>query len=284
MKKNIAHVLTGRAKQITPEETVIQPLPHKDFRFANPFIVIHHIGPETIAAGSEMRIHPHPHRGFSPVTFMISGEGYHMDNAGHSGTIRDGGIQWMFAGKGLLHSEGPTKEMLARGGNWEMIQIWLNVPKANKWDEPYYQAATAEQLPFVLEQEGVALRLASGEVDGKRSPMKSFTPVTAIIGTIAAGKTVQLSARPGDPALLYVFRGEVTANGTPATMHQLYVFDTAGDEIEVTAGTDAGILFLTGEPINEPIAAKDNFVMNTAEEVEQALEDYRNGVFGKLEY
>ncbi len=165
-----------------------------------------------------------------------------------------------------------------------MIQIWLNVPKAHKWDEPYYQAATAEQLPFVLEQEGVQLRLAIGELEGKRSPMKSFTPVTAIIGTIDAGKAVQLSARPGDPALLYIFRGEVTVNGTPAAMHQLYVFDTAGDEIEVIASSDAGILFLTGEPINEPIAAKDNFVMNTAEEVEQALEDYRNGVFGTLEY
>ncbi len=284
MKKNIAHVLTGRAKQITPEETVMQPLPHKDFRFANPFIVIHHIGPETIEAGSAMRIHPHPHRGFSPVTFMISGEGYHMDNAGHSGTITDGGIQWMFAGKGLLHSEGPTKDMLERGGTWELIQIWLNVPKAHKWDAPYYQAATAEQLPFVLEQEGVQLRLASGELEGKRSPMKSFTPVTAIIGTIAAGKTVPLTAIPGNPALLYVFRGAVNVNGTPAAMHQLYVFDATGDEITVTANTDAGILFLTGEPIHEPIAAKDNFVMNTAEEVEQALEDYKNGVFGTLQY
>src|SRR5687768_16743990 len=151
MNKIIAHVLTGRAKQITPEETVIQPLPHKDFRFANPFIVIHHSGPATIPAGSALRIHPHPHRGFSPVTFMIEGEGYHMDNAGHSGTISSGGIQWMFAGKGLLHSEGPTKEFLEKGGTQEYIQIWLNVPKANKWDDPYYQSAVKDQLPPVLE-------------------------------------------------------------------------------------------------------------------------------------
>jgi redox-sensitive bicupin YhaK (pirin superfamily) len=284
MKKTIAHVLTGRAKQITPEETVIQPLPHKDFRFANPFIVIHHIGPEQIAAGSVMRIHPHPHRGFSPVSFMIQGEGYHKDNAGHSGTISAGGIQWMFAGKGLLHSEGPTKELLAKGGVQEMIQIWVNVPKAHKWDEPYYQNAAAEQLPFVLEQEGVQLRLASGTYEGKSSPMKSFTPVTAIIGTITKGKQVEIAAVPGYQALLYVYRGTVTVNGVTASMHQLYVFEKEESGISITAAEDAGILFLSAEPIDEPVAAKDNFVMNTTEEVEQAMQDYKNGVFGTLEY
>lgn len=284
MNKSIAHVLTGRAKQITPEETVIQPLPHKDFRFANPFIVIQHLGPETIPAGSEMRIHPHPHRGFSPVSFMIEGEGYHMDNAGHRGVISSGGIQWMFAGKGLLHSEGPTKEFLAKGGVQEMIQIWVNVPKAHKWDEPYYQNAPAEQLPFVLEQEGVKLKLASGSYEGKSSPMKSFTPITAIIGTIAKGKQVQIEAAPGYQALLYIFRGKVTVNGTAASMHQLYVFEKEESGISITADEDAGILFLSGEPIDEPVSAKDNFVMNTPEEVDQAIEDYKNGVFGTLEY
>ncbi|QEH42642.1 pirin family protein [Chitinophaga sp. XS-30] len=285
MKKAIQHILQGREKRITEDETVIQPLPHKDFRFANPFIVLHHIGPETIPAGSAMRIHPHPHRGFSPVSFFIQGAGYHMDNAGHSGTIEAGGIQWMFAGKGLLHSEGPTKEILEKGGVQEMIQIWVNVPKAHKWDEPYYQSASKEQLPRVLEQDGVELRLASGEYEGKRSPMKSFTPVIAINGAIEKGKTVSITATPGYQALLYVSKGSFLVNGQEtAQMHQLVVFEKEHDEIVITANEDSAILYLSAEPIDEPVAAKDNFVMNTPEEVEQAMADYRNGVFGTLEY
>ncbi len=100
MEKKILHILTGRDKQITPEETIKQPLPHQNFRFANPFIVIHHLPPEEIKPGSQLRIHPHPHRGFSPVTFTLQGEGFHRDNAGHDNVVKAGDVQWMFAGKG----------------------------------------------------------------------------------------------------------------------------------------------------------------------------------------
>src|SRR6478609_956208 len=136
MKKKIDHILYAREKKITEEETVKQPLPHKDFRFANPFIVIHHAGPVIIKPGSQSRIHPHPHRGFSPYTFMLQGEGYHRDNAGNDEIIKAGGVQWMFAGKGILHSEGPTDQLLEKGGVQELVQLWINAPKANKWDKP----------------------------------------------------------------------------------------------------------------------------------------------------
>lgn len=167
MKKMIAHILQGREKQITKEEKVLQPLPHKDFRFANPFIVLHHKLPEYVVPGSELRIIPHPHRGFAPVTFMIQGEGYRMDSAGHEGLLRAGDVQWMFAGKGLLHSEGPSKAMLQSGGIHEFVQLWVNVPAKYKWHVPSYQSVTADTMPLVLEQEGVFLQLASGEMDGK---------------------------------------------------------------------------------------------------------------------
>ena len=131
MKKRIDHILEGREKQITKEETVRQPLPHSDFRFANPFIVLHHLGPSAIAPGQELRIHPHPHRGFSPVTFQLQGEGYHKDSAGHNSVIKAGDVQWMFAGKGILHSEGPTANLLQKGGTQELLQLWVNVPKSH---------------------------------------------------------------------------------------------------------------------------------------------------------
>ena len=284
MQKRIEHILEGREKHITKEETVLQPLPHKDFRFASPFIVLHHMRPELIPAGSRFRIHPHPHRGFAPVTFMLQGEGYHKDNAGHEETIKAGGVQWMFAGKGILHSEGPSKELLQNGGVHELIQIWVNVPKEHKWDEPSYQSVTKDQQPQVFQQEGVDLRLASGEYDGKTGPLKSFTPIISIVGKMKKGKQVQFTAIPGYWTLLYVAKGTIHVNGETVAQHHLIVFEKENEEIIVTAEEDAQLLFLSADPINEPVAAKDNFVMNTREEVEQAIADYKNGVFGSLNY
>src|ERR1700754_3479190 len=177
MQKKIVHILKGREKQITPEDTVLQPLPHAEFRFANPFIVLHHMLPKTIQPGSQMRLPAHPHRGFSPVTFQLQGEGYHQDNAGNEGIIGAGDVQWMFAGKGILHGEGPTPQLLELGGTQELIQLWINAPAAHKLDEPFYQFAPKSVQPEVLQQEGVHLRLASGGYESKTGPLKSFTPV-----------------------------------------------------------------------------------------------------------
>ncbi|HVW61392.1 MAG TPA: pirin family protein [Puia sp.] len=284
MKKSIEHILEGRPKAITPEETILQPLPHKDFRFANPFIVLHHLQPETISPGQASRIHPHPHRGFAPVTFMLQGEGYHKDNAGHEGVIKAGDVQWMFAGKGILHSEGPTKALLQTGGVQELIQLWINVPAAHKWDAPSYQYASREKQPSVLQQEGVDLRLASGYYDDARGPLDSFTPVVSIWGAISKGKRVQLTATPGYWTLLYVIKGTACVNQETIAAHHLVVFEKENDEIILSAEEDTQILFLSAEPIAEPVAAKDNFVMNTQKEIEQAIEDYNNGNFGTLSW
>jgi quercetin 2,3-dioxygenase len=285
MKKQIAHILAGREKQITPEESVLQPLPHKDFRFANPFIVIHHMRPEVITPGQKLRIHPHPHRGFAPVSFFLQGEGYHKDNAGHDETIGAGDVQWMFAGKGLLHSEGPSQAMLDKGGIQEMIQIWVNVPKAHKWDDPTYQSARKAQLPEVLKQDGVSLRLASGNYDGKTGPIKSFTPVISVVGEIESGRELTFPATPGYWTLVYIAKGKVLVNDAGTIdQHNLIVFEKGGDEFTLAAQEDSQILFLSAEPIEEPVAAKDNFVMNSPEEVEQAIQDYKDGKFGSLEW
>lgn len=136
----------------------------------------------------------------------------------------------------------------------------------------------------MLEQEGVSLRLVSGEYEGKTGPLKSFTPVISIIGTIAKGKQVQFTATPGYWTLLYIAKGTVNINQESIAAHHLVVFQKENDEVIVTAEENAQVLFLSAEPIGEPVAAKDNFVMNTQEEVNQAMEDYKNGVFGELVY
>lgn len=284
MKKRIDHILEGREKQITKEETVRQPLPHSNFRFANPFILLHHLGPSVIPAGQELRIHPHPHRGFAPVTFQLQGEGYHKDSAGHDSIIKAGDVQWMFAGKGILHSEGPTNELLQKGGTQELLQLWVNVPKSHKWDEPSYQSATRDMQPRVLEQEGADLHLTSGSFEGKAGPLKSFTPVISVVGHIQKGKQIQMNATPGYWTLVYVAKGCVNVNQEAVKQYNLVVFEKENDEVILTAEEDAVILFLSAEPIDEPVAAKDNFVMNTAEEINQAISDYQNGVFGTLDF
>jgi redox-sensitive bicupin YhaK (pirin superfamily) len=284
MKKAIDHILEGREKRITDEDVVRQPLPHQNFRFANPFIVLHHMGPVIIQPGQSSRINPHPHRGFSPYTFMLQGEGYHRDNAGNDEVVKAGGVQWMFAGRGILHSEGPTDELLKHGGTQELIQLWINAPKANKWDEPFYQAATKEQLPLVLPGDGLNFRLASGDYEGKTGPIKNFTPVISIVGEIAAGKTANFTATPGYWTLLYIIHGDVVVNDQAIPPHHLIVFSKENEDIVITATTDAQVLFLSAEPIEEPVAAKDNFVMNSPEENEQAISDYKNGLFGSLSF
>src|SRR6187397_1121058 len=275
MKKSILHVLTGREKSITKDEKVLQPMPHKDFRFANPFIVLHHQLPKTISPGSRHRIWPHPHRGFAPVTFMLQGEGYHKDNAGHDETVKAGDVQWMFAGKGVLHSEGPSQQILNKGGTQEFVQLWINVPKARKWDEPTYQSAAKDELINVLAQEGVHLRLASGEFDGMTGPIKSHTPVVSIVGEINKGKRVQLTATPGYWTLLYVIKGKICVNQESVLAKHLIVFEKENDEIIIIAEENTQLLFLSAEPIDEPVAAKDNFVMNSQEETDQAIADYK---------
>ena len=280
MQKKITHILNGREKEIAPGEKVLQPLPHAEFRFANPFIVLHHLPPRTIEAGSQIRLPMHPHRGFSPVTFQLQGEGFHLDNAGNEGYIGPGDVQWMFAGRGIVHSEGPTPRMLEQGGVREIIQLWINAPGAHKFDEPYYQSAPKELQPPVLEQEGVHLRLASGLFEGHTGPLKSFTPVITISGDIEKGRRVQLSATPGYWTLLYIARGAVCINSESIAEHHLIVFEKDNDELIITAETDTQLLFLSAQPIDEPVAARDNFVMNTPQQIDEAIADYqarRNG-------
>jgi quercetin 2,3-dioxygenase len=284
MKKRIDYILHGKEKQITAEETVRQSLPHSEFRFANPFIVLHHLGPSVIVPGGELRIRPHPHRGFAPVTFQLQGEGYHKDSAGHNGVIKAGDVQWMFAGKGILHSEGPTADLLQKGGTQELLQLWINVPKAHKWDPPSYQLAKKDAQPLVFDQDGVDLRLASGSYEGKTGPLKSFTPVISIAGSIKKCLRVQFSATPGYWTLLYVAKGSINVNQESIGRFNLVVFEMENDEIFLTAEEDSMILFLSAEPIAQPVAAKGNFVMNTAQEIQQAISDFNNGVFGSLSF
>jgi len=282
--KSIIHVLKGKEKNIG-EETILQPLPHADFRFASPFIVLHHFPAKVYPSNSPPeRLHPHPHRGFAPVTFMFQGEGYHNDSEGNSGFIRGGEVQWMFAGKGLLHSEGPSEAFLKNGGTYEFVQLWVNVPAVNKFDTPFYQQARPDAMPLVFNEEGIDLRLASGEYNNLTGPLKSHTPITSLFGKVGAGKTVSLKANDGDWTLLYILDGFANVNGREVDTQHLIIFDKSGTDIEIHTTQETKLLYLTAKPIEEPVAARGNIVMNTVAELDQAELDFKEGKFGKLEY
>ena len=285
MDKEIDFILKGREKSVG-SETVLQPLPHKDFRFASPFVVLHHLTPIRFQPGSPPeRLHPHPHRGFAPVTFMFQGEGYHRDSAGHTGTIKEGEVQWMFAGRGLLHSEGPTKNLLEKGGSYEFVQLWVNVPAKHKMDEPYYQQAGKEEMPQVFNVEGNDLRLASGHYDQLKGPIQSFTPVTSIFGSVRSGLEFQFHAIKDYWTLLYLLEGEILLNEAQSISgSHLVVFSKEGTDIRVQVKSDSKMLYLSGEPVEEPVAAKGNIVMNTEEEIKQAEKDISEGLFGSLDF
>ena len=285
MNKKIDFLLAGREKSIG-QETVLQSLPHKDFRFASPFIVIHHLPRHHyFPASPPERLLPHPHRGFAPVTFMFQGEGFHKDSLGNSGVLKGGEVQWMFAGSGLLHSEGPTIELLERGGDYELVQIWINVPAKHKMDKPYYQQAKKEEMPLLFSEEGIDLRLASGDYEKIKGPIQSFTPIVSAFGIVQKNKTFKLIAREGYWTLLYVLEGEVMINNEQEVIdHHLVVFNKAGTEIKIETTEKTKLLYLSAEPIDEPVAAKGNIVMNTQEEVEQAEKDYAEGKFGSLDF
>jgi redox-sensitive bicupin YhaK (pirin superfamily) len=284
MNKQILHILEGRSKSIG-EETILQSLPHKDFRFASPFIVIHHMPPHKYEPNSPAeRIHPHPHRGFAPVTFMFQGEGYHKDSLGNSGSIKAGEVQWMFAGKGLLHSEGPTEKLLKTGGMYEFVQVWINVPARYKMTDANYQQAPRQRMPAILEQPGVDLRLASGQFENTSGPIKTLTPITTFFGSARANTTLGFSAQEGYWTLLYILDGKLIVNNNEVTAHHLVVFNKENTDINVEIKEDSKMLYLSGEPINEPVAAKGNIVMNTEEEIKQAEADYAAGKFGQLDF
>jgi quercetin 2,3-dioxygenase len=283
MDKKIDFILKGREKSIG-EETILQPLPHKDFRFASPFIVLHHLPPKTYPPGSPPeRIHPHPHRGFAPVTFQFQGEGYHKDSLGNEGYLNAGEVQWMFAGKGLLHSEGPSKEFLAHGGTYEFVQLWVNVPAQYKGEAAWYRQAGPGEMPLMISENGVDLHLACGKYDTVQGPLYSYTPVIAAFGTVDKDSTFSITAIEGYWTLLYVLDGVLWINEQEVQSQHLVVFNKAGDVINIKAMTDAKLVYLSAEPIEEPVAAKGNIVMNTVEEVQQAEKDYAEGRFGVLE-
>jgi redox-sensitive bicupin YhaK (pirin superfamily) len=249
----------------------------------DPFLLLDYAGPHVFAPASAPRgVGEHPHRGFETVTIVYEGELEHRDSSGSHGVIGAGDVQWMTAAAGLVHAEFHSQRFTAEGGTLEMVQLWVNLPAANKQARPGYQEIVAAQIPTVALPGGGTGRVIAGELAGARGPAKTFTPIAAWDVRLPAGKQATLSVPEGHTALLVFQKGRGRVNGAAMQGVELVRFDRAGTEIVIEAEEDTTLLVLSGQPIGEPVVAHGPFVMNTREEIRQAMLDYQNGKLGSL--
>src|SRR5919206_4628586 len=262
-----------------------------DLALLDPFIHMDQMGEVEYAPGEPKGTSWHPHRGFETATYIIDGTFEHQDNAGGGGTITNGDTQWMTAGAGIQHIERPPEALVESGGLFHGIQLWVNLPRAQKWAAPRYQDISGGHATLLTSSDGGALvRVIAGEIAGHQGPGVPHTPMAFAHATLSPGAALTLPWRPDFNALVYVLsgRGTVGAEGRPVQRGQLAVFGP-GDAITVAASRSQelrsptlDVLVLGGQPIREPIAWYGPFVMNTREEVLQAMEDFRAGRLGRI--
>ena len=258
-----------------------RPLPGPGLPQVDPFLFLNHHGPQTYRPGNiGLPFGPHPHRGFETVSFILEGEMAHLDSGGHESVIRAGGIQWMTAGSGLIHAEISPASFKRDGGPLEILQLWVNLPGRLKMAKPAYTGLQREDVP-AIPVDGGTVKLISGTFAGRQGPFKSLTDVAMMTVELEAGAKIDLPAPSGRAVFFYVVAGTPSANGTPIKPHHLATFGNEGDRITVETETPATILYGHADPIGEPVVSHGPFVMNTREEIVQAIEDYNAGLFGK---
>jgi len=252
----------------------------------SPFLLMDYVAPTHFEPTTQRRgVGQHPHRGFETVTIAYEGEVSHRDSAGGGGTIQAGDVQWMTAAAGVLHEEFHSADFARRGGPFEMIQLWVNLPAKDKMAAPAYQAITAAQIPTaVLPDQAGTVRIVAGSYGAIQGPARSFSPMNVWDMRLAAGKTVNFSLSDGDTAALFVMRGSIRIGEHGVHSAELAVMERTGSQLAFETTEDAVLLLLSGTPLNEPIFGHGPFVMNTREEIMQAMRDFDNGKFGQIDH
>jgi len=263
-----------------------QPLPTQEVQQIDPFLLLHHAN---IKVPSHLEpdhagVGPHPHRGFSPVTFIFQGGVHHRDSRGNDSVIYAGGAQWMNAGMGIVHSERPPHDIHEIGGRQEIIQLWINTPAAHKMDKPAYFPLRAEEVPIVKSDDGkVTGHIFSGEVLLVKGPIPSQAEVNAATFVLEKGGRIAIPVPINHNALIYLLDGKLTIEGFGLVedLHAVH-FKNDGEGITLEALENTRILFLTGNPLGEKVVSHGPFVMNTQTQIMEAMRDYQMGKMGVL--
>ncbi len=257
-----------------------RPLPGPGIEMLDPFLFLNHHGPQVYPPNNHgLPFGPHPHRGFETVTFILEGDLLHRDTGGHESMIRASGVQWMTAGRGLVHAELSSEQFMREGGPLEILQLWVNLPASLKMTAPRYDGLQKEQIPTIA-SDGAAVHLISGKFEGHAGPIRSLTGVEMMTVALQPGGHVRLPAPRERTIFLYVVRGEIGVAGRTAPAFNLVELNDDGDDVDVESERGAFLLFGHAAPLREPVVAHGPFVMNTQQEILQAIRDYQAGRLG----
>ncbi|MBD1888896.1 pirin family protein [Coleofasciculus sp. FACHB-SPT9] len=270
---------------------VRRPFPKSTFSDFDPFLLLDELGPVDFEPGQAKGAPDHPHRGFETVSYVLEGRLEHKDSQGHAGQLGAGDVQWMTAGAGVVHSEMPEREFARTGGRLHGLQLWVNLPRRDKMMKPRYQEISAEQIPTAQTDDGlVRVKAIAGEALGVKSAIATQTPIMYLHFTLQPGATVVQPVPKEYNAFTYLLDGEglFGADKERAGDGQMVLFAQDGGEVAIANPSDArsplDVLLIAGVPLNEPVVRYGPFVMNTEAEIVQAIEDYRNGRMGSIDF
>lgn len=250
----------------------------------SPFLLMDYAGPTDFAPTSERRgVGPHPHRGFETVTLVYAGGVSHRDSSGAGGSIGPGDVQWMTAASGVIHEEYHSADFARQGGPFEMVQLWVNLPAQDKMAAPGYQGITAAQIPTVeLHGDAGRTRVIAGRYGDTQGAARTFTPMNVWDLRLKAGRSLEVDLPAGHTTALFVLKGSIRIGADTVGPAELAVMERQGTQLAFDIPEEATLLLLNGQPLNEPIVGYGPFVMNTQQEISQAIHDYNSGQFGQI--
>jgi redox-sensitive bicupin YhaK (pirin superfamily) len=275
--KRVALIGRGSPSQVGDGFSVRRPIPTRYFPDISPFLMLDHAGPTVVEPSEYQRgVDAHPHKGFETVTIVYQGALEHRDSVGNKGKIFEGDVQWMTAASGIIHEEKHEKEFTRQGGTLEMLQLWVNLPAKDKKAPPGYQDVRKADIPVVPMGSNSQARVISGEWMGAKGPANTFTPVMLIDLRLSAGDQVQFDVPEGYNTLLYLLDGGIRIGDESAGEAEMVFFHSEGQRIELDVKENTRAMLLCGEPIREPVVSYGPFVMNTKEEIVEAIHQFQN--------
>ncbi|WP_127716853.1 pirin family protein [Halobacteriovorax sp. HLS] len=253
------------------------------YPLTSPFLLMDYAAPKLFASSSERRgVGEHPHRGFETVTFALQGEIEHRDSAGGGGIIAPGGVQWMTAGKGIIHDEYHSPSFSKAGGVFEMIQLWVNLPKAYKLSPAKYQGVTSEEFSVYELSKGSSLKIIAGDYHDRQGKFKTFSAIDIFQAKISKGESHNIEVKESMNTLAFIISGEGFIAEELVKEGEFVILESKGSLLEINSKSDMNILILSGQPIKEPFVAHGPFVMSTKDEIYEAILDYQSGSMGKI--
>jgi len=280
--RKILQIITSQSTVEGGGFKVRRPFPTQHVDHIDPFLLLDEMGPADYAPHKAVGAPSHPHRGFETVTYLLSGAMVHEDSIGTRAVIKPGGVQWMTAGSGVIHSELPTDDMMALGGRMHGFQLWVNLSADRKMIPPRYQGYDADELAQTKLPNGGLLKVVAGTVLGVTGPVETTSPMTYAHAAMQANETIEWIPDASHTALVHVFDGEVTVNDQKVISGQMVVFERTTGAVKISTDVanvnSAQVLILGGAPLNEPVVRYGPFVMNTRQEIVDAVNDYQNGV------